>query len=406
MTNQRILYLSYDGMTDALGQSQVLPYLVGLSASGYEFTLISCEKPEAFARGRAKIESICASAGIEWHPLPYTKSPPMLSTLMDVRRMKTLAMRLQRQRPFAATHCRSYVAALTGMWLKRKAGTKFLFDMRGFWADERVDGGLWPQHRPLYRAAYETTKYFEKRFLQHADAIVSLTYAGKQEVERWGFARANISVIPCCVDTTLFDPSTVSDASKEAQRRELGIDDAATVLGYVGSVGTWYELPRMMQLFRTWLSRDAGAVFLFVTLEPAETIVAAAAAEGIPKDRLRIVAAARDAMPTFIACMDYAIFFIKAAYSKTASSPVKQGELMAMGVPVLCNSGVGDSDRIVRDYDSGQLVITHTQAAYEAAIDQIRARDFDPHAIRAGALDYFDLAKGVERYATLYAALR
>ena len=27
---------------------------------------------------------------------------------------------------------------------KRMTGAKLLFDMRGFWADERVDGGLWP----------------------------------------------------------------------------------------------------------------------------------------------------------------------------------------------------------------------------------------------------------------------
>ena len=38
-----ILYLSYDGMTDPLGQSQVLPYLAGLSKKGFRFHLISFE---------------------------------------------------------------------------------------------------------------------------------------------------------------------------------------------------------------------------------------------------------------------------------------------------------------------------------------------------------------------------
>ena len=38
-----VLYLSYDGMADPLGQSQVLPYLEGLVSKGHKFSLISFE---------------------------------------------------------------------------------------------------------------------------------------------------------------------------------------------------------------------------------------------------------------------------------------------------------------------------------------------------------------------------
>ena len=44
--------------------------------------------------------------------------------------------------------------------MKRKHGVKFLFDMRGFWADERVEGGLWNLSNPVFNWAY---KYFKKR---------------------------------------------------------------------------------------------------------------------------------------------------------------------------------------------------------------------------------------------------
>ena len=43
--SKNILYLSYDGMTDPLGQSQVLPYLIGLTKEGFTFHIISFEKP-------------------------------------------------------------------------------------------------------------------------------------------------------------------------------------------------------------------------------------------------------------------------------------------------------------------------------------------------------------------------
>jgi hypothetical protein len=53
-----VLYISYDGMTDPLGQSQVIPYLAGLSAKGYVFTLISCEKEDAYKKNRDKIDKL------------------------------------------------------------------------------------------------------------------------------------------------------------------------------------------------------------------------------------------------------------------------------------------------------------------------------------------------------------
>ena len=71
---KNILYLSYDGMTDPLGQSQVLPYLVGLSKKGFQFTLISFEKPDRYFQEKSKIEALCIEHNIDWRPLLYTKT--------------------------------------------------------------------------------------------------------------------------------------------------------------------------------------------------------------------------------------------------------------------------------------------------------------------------------------------
>lgn len=43
---KNILYISYDGMTDPLGQSQVLPYIINLNKENYNFHLVSFEKPD------------------------------------------------------------------------------------------------------------------------------------------------------------------------------------------------------------------------------------------------------------------------------------------------------------------------------------------------------------------------
>ena len=76
-------------------------------------------------------------------------------------------------------HCRSYIPARVGLALKRRFGVRFLFDMRGFWPDEKVEGNNWNLANPLYAAVYRYFKRLESRLLRGADHIVSLTEAGQ-----------------------------------------------------------------------------------------------------------------------------------------------------------------------------------------------------------------------------------
>src|SRR5882757_6303036 len=151
--SKNILYITYDGLTDSLGQSQVLPYLKGLSKHGYKFTILSFEKKDKYKRDREYIEQLTSESGIRWVPLPFTSKPPLLSKFYDAVRMKQKAIQLQKQFHFGMVHCRSYISADAGLMLKKKFGVKFFFDMRGFWADEKKDG-TWDVSKPLFKRVY------------------------------------------------------------------------------------------------------------------------------------------------------------------------------------------------------------------------------------------------------------
>ena len=55
---KKILYISYDGMTDPLGQSQVINYLIGLTKYGYIFHILSFEKKEKWVLTGKEIQSL------------------------------------------------------------------------------------------------------------------------------------------------------------------------------------------------------------------------------------------------------------------------------------------------------------------------------------------------------------
>lgn len=399
-----VLYLSYDGMTDPLGQSQVIPYLQGL-AKDYQIHLISFEKPEKKDRIRF-IEKLLTESQIKWYPCTYTKKPPILSTLKDLRTMKKLAFALQKQHRFSIVHCRSYLAALVGLSMKKKFGCRFVFDMRGFWADERVDGKIWNLKNPLYQLIYRYFKTKEKEFLQAADHTITLTYAAQKIIHGWRHIPQQpipIEVIPCCVDTELFTPEKVRDIA--SIRQTLGITPTDFVLSYLGSIGTWYMLPEMFQFFSHWLAEHPASVFLFITGETPETILQEADKQHIPREKILIRKAHREEVPAFLSVSDASIFFIKPTFSKQASSPTKQGELMSMGIPIVCNKGVGDTDFVVEKYQSGILIENFQEKDYKKAVRELSAFKAERGAIRQGAEDFYSLAKGVEKYRKVYQRL-
>jgi len=389
-------------MTDPLGQSQVLPYIKSLSRHGYKFHLISYEKPDRFARHKKVIQQLCDEDNIEWHPQHYAKGKGLKATLRQVRRLYKVAFYLHSKHEFEIVHCRSYISALAGLKMKKKLGLKFIFDMRGFWADERVDGGLWKLSNPLYRSIYKYFKRKERVFLKQADYVISLTENGKNEMLSWPSTHQNIriEVIPCCTNLALFDASKITEATKEECRKKVGISKDEFVLGYIGSIGTWYMLPEMMDYFKELKAQRKNAHFLFVTGEAPAGIESVAREKGIDIDSISVISVLHHEVPHYIALMDASIFFIKSSYSKKASSPTKQGEIMAMGIPLICNSNVGDTDLIVSRYKAGIIIDTFDAETYRANL--INPDDFDKEKIAAGAKDYFALKEGVDRFLNVY----
>lgn len=249
----------------------------------------------------------------------HTQKLPVLSTIRDVQRMVHVAKRLHLAKNFDVVHCRSYIASLAGLYMKQHFGTRFIFDMRGFWADERVEGGLWNLNNPLYKFVYRYFKKKEKTFLEQADCVISLTYAGAKEISsREDLAvTPYIEVIPCCADLGLFDPATISDEKKDVLRASLEISKTDKILSYLGSVGTWYLLEEMMAFFRKVLRRDPQYKFLFITPSDPELIRKAAWKAGVDTGAIIVCEATRKEVPALLSLSDFSIFFIKPTYSKS-----------------------------------------------------------------------------------------
>jgi glycosyltransferase involved in cell wall biosynthesis len=398
------LYLTYDGLTDPLGQSQILPYLSGISKKGYLITIISCEKKDRLLKDGDAIRKLLSEYNISWIIVPYSNSIPIVSPLIILYKMWRKSKEKLISETFSLIHCRSTLPAIVGLKLKEKFKIPYIFDMRGFWADERVEGNIWPQDKWIYRLLYKWVKHKEKSLYSKADHVISLTESAKKILKNNSELKSNVpvTVIPCCADFNLFNPANIFPTAINSKKEELSIDKDASVIIYTGSIGTWYMLDEMLQFFKIYLHKKPGSKFLFVTKENHDLILATAKQYGISKDDIRITSSGRNDMPLYLSLANASLFFIKPVYSKLASSPVKQGESLAMGVPVITNSGIGDSDEIITSHNFGWIVNSFDDKSYASAIEKMITSTPDQLLIRNNAQNILSLEKGIERYLTLY----
>jgi glycosyltransferase involved in cell wall biosynthesis len=392
---RRVVYITYDGVGDQLGQSQVLPYVRGLAGRGHRFDLVSFEKPGAPLALAREI-----APGVRWTALRYHKRPTLPATLFDMAQGLGAASLAALVRRADLVHVRSYVPAAIAAPLAAAARVPLLFDMRGLWADEKVDAGTWPRDGGLYRA----TKRIERRLLGLADGVTVLTNVARRYLrERYEYRSeipAPIAVIPTCADLDRFSPDAQPDPALAAALA------GARTLVYVGSFGTWYMGRAMVRFYLAWRRAVAPrpARFLVVTRDDAGE-VAAALREGGAAGELVVRAARNDEVPSLVRAADAAVCFISPVFSKLASAPTKLGELLGCGLPVAANI-VGDMAEVLEGSPAG--VVVDDVDALEAparALAEASARPETAALARALAERWFSLDRAVDAYDALYARL-
>ncbi len=394
-----ILYVSYDGMLEPLGQSQVLAYLERLTLERSVY-LISFEKPSDLKNRKqfAHLTDRMARARITWIPLTYHKTPVFLATAWDVLVGCVAGWRLITKEQIQIVHARSYVASVIALVLKRLSKTKFIFDMRGFWVDERVEGGLWRKNGMAYRIA----KRFERLFLASADHIVVLTKTAVSDLSqifKLNNHPSHITVIPTCVDLVRF---------KKSEKLLPSTDRSKFVLGYVGSVGTWYQFEKVLESFILLVRKKSNATLLIINKNQHSYILKQLSSYKIPLNRVQLLSAQHAEVPQHIALMDAGIFYIKPTFSKRASAPTRLAEYLACGVPCLTNSGVGDVDEFLLKYKVGIVTKSFEEADLSEALDRLidlastaEIQDNCRHAAYAE----FSLVNGTAKYENIYRGL-
>jgi glycosyltransferase involved in cell wall biosynthesis len=391
------VYVAYWSLRDPLCQSQSLPVLRALARRGWRVGLLTFEQEQwALAPPEREAEAAALRAeGIEWRPLTYHKEPAVLSSLYDIVHGTWTCARLARSGRARLVHGRGTVANAVAWGASVLARTKFFDDADGPLSDEYVDAGIWAAGSVPHRA----TRWAESRFFAKADAAAVLSEGRRAEVA--ALAHVPVEVLPCAVDMAQFVPDAAAGA---ARRRELGL--AGTVLVYSGKFGGWYRGDAVVDFAAAARPVLGDVSLLVLTPEDPRPFIERAQSHGL---RCLTRRARREEMPAYLSAADAGLSLRVATPSQRACSPIKNGEYLSCGLPVVTTPGAGDySELVVRERVGVVLqgMDTGACAAAAAALAALLAEPGVRERCRAVARRHVGLDEVVvPRYVAIYEAL-
>ena len=188
-------------------------------------------------------------------------------------------------------------------------------------------------------------------------------------------------------------------------RKHLGVD-RRRVMAYVGSFGGWYMTGETAELFGAARRRDASVFALILSQSRPEMIEPLLNGEGFTKGDHLIKHVPAQELPGYLSAADAAVSLIKPCFSKQSSSPTKNAEYLACGLPIIANTGVGDVDEMISRTGTGVLLNGFDGASYEKAVDDLEKLGDISENCRQTAREEFDLGTVAgERYRRLYRRL-
>jgi glycosyltransferase involved in cell wall biosynthesis len=403
MNNKKALYISYNGLLEPILLSQAVPYLKALSKNGFSFILLTFEKKNDLGRHTKKeledIKDGLRKEGIDWKWLRYHKYPTKLSTFFDILIGYLVSAYLIAANKIAIVHVRGATPGIIGLILSKVFRFKLIFDTRGLLAEEYAGGGLWKEGSFIFKLV----KFVEKKLLKRADAVVVLTdrhYKKIIEDPRLNIKDKRMPIIPCCVDLNRFKDDT---NNHKKLLKKYNIEHGDMLLVYPGKVGTFYLINEMLEFFQYASGMIPGLNFLILTHDEINKIKNKNLS--INSKNIYIINPLFDEIPVFLRCADAGIFFIN-PYKKFASSPIKLGEFLACGRPVIINSGIGDTGELVNSNRVGVVINDFNREEYKIKLEELSGLLKEGAGLsarcRLTAEKYLSLEMGSNRYLDMY----
>ena len=288
----------------------------------------------------------------------YVRLLPYIGRLSVAANARWMSRRLRREvgRLPVVFHCRGESAVAWASAIRESMPrAAIVADFRGIWPDEQLHARGYgspadadEESLGAYRAGMAN--------IRHALAVADESLAVSEPLREWlvqhGGDADRLSVVPCSVRVLAADP-----ARRTAARARLGLEDKL-VLAYLGTVVRYQHIADGFAAFcreamRARRGADIHVLCITPHLDPMRRQLVEA---GIPDRAVTIVSVPQRAVPDILCAADAGFLIREGSVVNRVAMPVKLGEYLACGVPVIVSRVDGWVGELVERAGAGVAV--------------------------------------------------
>jgi glycosyltransferase involved in cell wall biosynthesis len=278
---------------------------------------------------------------------------------------------------FVPTHiyARSLAASSASRKIARMSKAISVLDVRGISAEEAV-----LRRNGKRGLAFLLLSRLTKRELSKSDRLSCVSDNLKEWIKTFCGREAQ-TVIPCCVEekTIGFDM-----AKRRILREKLGFSEADKVLVYSGGIGVWQKINDTIKIFAQIAKLKTAYRFLFLSRE--ENYLKKKIQEmALPNERCIIKSCCYEKIHDYLTACDAGIIIRDNNIVNNVACPIKIGEYLASGLPVILTKGIGEFSKAVSKHKIGLLLDEHRDAA-EQIVNYLE--ELNQNDIRTAAMQY------------------
>ena len=392
MREKDILYLSFDGLTDPLGSSQILPLLMNLSFFN-KVNILSLEKKFFYNLNYENIEKRLKKRKIN-HFFVFFKKNKILKLLSFLFYFFKLFM-IFYSKKIKLIHIRGYQAALFLFPILYFKKIDLIFDIRGFWPEEKVERFNWSKNQ----LKYKIFKKLEKFLISYSLYVICLTNHSKNIIiENSNLDVNKIIVIPTCSSKAQFYLD--NNYQKQNQKK--------IIFGYFGTTHGAYDFNFTCNLIDKLIMNKINIFFKIYTYDNHDQLIKKIKKYKYLRENFSISSIEYHKVQEFISSVDLVIFFLKENYSVKASFPTKISEILLCGKPIICNSFNDDIKKIIMEndfifeYDKGTNNIKYLEKFIFKVVEN---KNEYSKKISIFALDNLEIDVSNQKYNSVYKSI-
>ena len=331
-----ILYLSYWNTSDVLTKATVLPSLMILESFVEIENLVWCNIERLETKKRENLGSKIKHVPLKSH----TKNLNTIGQILDFILLPRLLKRTLEDYNIDLIIARSSLAGALAYMAHKKHKIDYVVESFEPHAEYMMHSGVWNK----YGLKYIFQKHWERKQLETAIELITVSYNFKDFLVKSGSNSQNIKVAPCAVNLKKI---AFNVEARKNIRVKLGWSDS--IIGiYTGKLGGLYFETKSLLLFKFAFEEFGDAFRLIIlTNQPKKWISRKLAEYNIPKDKTLVTFVEHESITSFLSSADFAFAPIKNSPASKFCSPIKIGESWATGLPVLLTENIGDESDII-----------------------------------------------------------